>query len=76
MSKQSEEKLQELLKKAVGEALGEALAPLSAQLDKVSRTVNAIETMPVPYGRPKAYVSATEFHSVSNPVRVRQGQNG
>ncbi|MEX8518783.1 MAG: hypothetical protein AB3X44_09740 [Leptothrix sp. (in: b-proteobacteria)] len=49
---------------------------LSSDVDAVNRTVRAIETLPVPYGRPKSFVSATEYHSVSNPVRVKQGYQG
>lgn len=49
---------------------------MEKDLGSVRRTVNAIESLPVPYGRPKSYFSATEFHSVSKPVRTRQGPYG
>ena len=75
MADLSTEQLEAMFKKVL-EPVTVALDSLQLGLDSVKRTVNAIETLPVPYGRPKAYVSATEFQSVSNPVRVRQGQNG
>ncbi len=44
--------------------------------DSIDRRVSAIESFPVPYGRPKAYHSATEVHSVSNPIRTKVGRYG
>lgn len=56
--------------------LDDKVSAIDGRLQKVERTVNAIETLPQPYGRPKSFVSATEFHSVSNPVRSKQGYQG
>jgi hypothetical protein len=49
---------------------------LENDLGRVDRTVRAIETQPVPYGRPKTFLSATEVHSVSAPIRKGQGYVG
>lgn len=76
------ERQQELLERLVADVgklradLETKLGALEVDVNQVKRTVNAIETLPMPYGRPKSYVSATEYHSVSNPKRVRQGFTG
>lgn len=49
---------------------------LSSELASVKRTVDAIETLPVPYGRPKTYFSAVKYHSVTRPKIVRLGRQG
>lgn len=56
--------------------LSDKVGSMEGRLRGVERTVNAIETLPTPYGRPKTFVSATEFHSVSNPVLSKQGYQG
>lgn len=45
-------------------------------VESLRRTVDAIESRPVPYGRPKIFHTATEFHSVSHPVRRKLGYQG
>ncbi len=57
-------------------AMSENLTSLDGRLQQLARTVNAIETAPAPYGKPKTFHSATEFHSVSAPKRVKQGYQG
>lgn len=49
---------------------------LEDEVGRMDRSVKAIESFPVPYGRPRTYHSATELHSVSKPVRRRQGYMG
>lgn len=56
--------------------IAQEVGSLKQELETVKRTVNAIETFPVPHGRPKTYVAATQYHSVTEPVRVRQGHQG
>jgi hypothetical protein len=46
------------------------------RIGRLERTVGAIESFPVPYGRPKSYYSATSMHSVSGAVRRRQSYAG
>jgi len=55
---------------------GQQLRKLEAQTGQIERDMAAIRTLPVPYGRPKTFVSATEMHSVSNPVTAKQGYQG
>ena len=43
------------------------------KLAGLEKMIGAIETPTVPYGRPKSFVSASEFHSVSAPVRRKHG---
>ena len=49
------------------------LALMSENFDRLQRTVNAIESFPVPYGRPKTFHGATEYQSVSGAVRKNVG---
>jgi predicted nuclease with TOPRIM domain len=56
--------------------LSQDVSALSNRVDNVQRTVKAIESFPAPYGRPKTFVRATEFHSVSDPIRTIQGHVG
>lgn len=46
---------------------------MNENFDRLQRTVNAIESFPVPYGRPKTFHGATEYHSVSGAVRKNAG---
>jgi hypothetical protein len=43
---------------------------------RLDRTVSAIESAPVPYGRPKTLHRATEYQSVSRPITKRLGYSG
>ena len=56
--------------------LARGLKNLEDDLARMDRSVKAIESFPVPYGRPRTYHSATELQSVSKPVRRRQGYMG
>ncbi|MFZ6769785.1 hypothetical protein ACO0LM_22255 [Undibacterium sp. Di26W] len=49
---------------------------MNSRLDYVERTMEAINTRPEPYGRPKTFQTATEFHSVSAPIRKYFGHMG
>jgi hypothetical protein len=49
---------------------------MGERIGRLERTVGAIESFPVPYGRPKSYYSATSMHSVSGAVRRRQSYAG
>lgn len=72
----------ELLKADVGTlkmdvgTLGRDFRNLEDEVARMDRSVKAIESFPVPYGRPRTYHSATELQSVSKPVRRRQGYMG
>lgn len=47
------------------------------RFDRMDRKITAIETLPTPMlPRPRSYISATEMHSVSDPVRRRMGHYG
>jgi len=56
--------------------LARGLKNLEDDVARMDRSVKAIESFPVPYGRPRTYHSATELHSVVKPVRRRQGYMG
>lgn len=58
------------------DGLERSVDDLADRTARLERGVNAIETAPVPYGKPKTFVSATDWHSVSNPKRVKQGYQG
>lgn len=57
-------------------SLNRGLRNLEDEVARMDRSVKAIESFPVPYGRPRTYHSATELQSVSKPVRRRQGYMG
>jgi len=58
------------------DTLGRHFRNLEDEVARMDRSVKAIESFPVPYGRPRTYHSATELHSVVKPVRRRQGYMG
>lgn len=71
------------IKKLLDEKLDEKLGPLARGLKnleddvaRMDRSVKAIESFPVPYGRPRTYHSATELQSVAKPLRRRQSYMG
>jgi len=54
----------------------EAQADTNENLEGLKRAVKAVENAPMPYGRPKALFSATDYHSVSGSIRSIQGPHG
>ena len=58
------------------DSLGRHFRNLEDDVARMDRSVKAIESFPVPYGRPRTYHSATELQSVSKPSRRRQGYMG
>lgn len=64
--------------KAVRDDMKKALkavrADISYDLSSLQRKVDAIESTPVPYGRPKAYHSEARVHSVSGSRLSRTGR--
>lgn len=74
--KANNEVLEEQIGKKFNAKLEEALRPLKQDIARLERGVEAIETVPVPNGRPKTYLSATEVHSVTGSRRTRYGYQG
>lgn len=58
------------------DTLGRRFQNLEDEVARLDRSVKAIESFPVPYGRPRTYHSGTELQSVSKPVRRRQSYMG
>ncbi len=56
--------------------LEQKFSNIENEVSHIDRSVKAIESLPVPYGRPRNYHSATELQSVSKPVRRRQSYLG
>jgi prophage DNA circulation protein len=56
--------------------IADRVSALERETRSVNRKVDAIETLPQAFGRPKVFHTATEFHSVSHPVRRKQGYQG
>jgi chromosome segregation ATPase len=56
--------------------LSRKVSSLEDETKSMKRAVDSFESFPQPYGRPKTYHTATEFHSVSNPVRKKLGYQG
>jgi hypothetical protein len=65
-----------LLDQKFEQRLDEKLRPLKQEVARLERSIEAIETMPVPNGRPKTYLSATESHSVTGSRRTNYGYQG
>ena len=49
---------------------------IEERMSSLQRTVHAIEAFPIPYGRPKTFEAATEYHSATDPKRRRLGHMG
>lgn len=64
------------VEKQFEQQLADRFAKMEARFEKVERNVEAIESFPVPYGRPRRYHTATEVHSVSMAVRKSGGFTG
>ena len=47
---------------------------LQSDIGRLERHVDAIESAPLPYGRPKAFHSVTKSHSVSGSRLIRSGR--
>ena len=57
----------------LGNNLGGRLTDIEDRFGRMERAVRAIESFPVPYGRPKTFHSVVELHSVSMPLIKRRG---
>lgn len=56
--------------------LGNQIERLDGRIQYVELTLQTLDRLPPLIRRPKSFQAATELHSVSAPIRKRQGQMG